>query len=170
MAHGLPGSSVHGVLQARTLEWAAISFSSHFFLDSIYKGYHALFLLLCLTYIPQFHSAFTISRGTVCFRISSIWLKEPTQYANEIIKPRLSPRMQNKSNCTPLRWDFKPPSVSILSSFLIETELPLPLHGHKSPSSSQPVYNPQPPFQLDMATQLSLLNGIWAEGCVQLGL
>ena len=24
----LPGSSVHGVLQARTLEWAAISFSS----------------------------------------------------------------------------------------------------------------------------------------------
>ena len=97
--------------------------------------------------------------------------KEPTQYANEVIKPRLSPRMQNKSNCTHLLWDFKPPSVSILPFFLRETELPLPLHLHKSPHSSrQPVYNSQPPFQLDMATQLSLLNGIWAEGCVQLGL
>ena len=28
MDHGLPGSSVHGILQARILEWAAISFSS----------------------------------------------------------------------------------------------------------------------------------------------
>ena len=26
--HGPPGSSVHGILQARTLEWVAISFSS----------------------------------------------------------------------------------------------------------------------------------------------
>ena len=25
--HGLPGSSVHGILQARILEWVAISFS-----------------------------------------------------------------------------------------------------------------------------------------------
>ena len=28
MDHGLPGSSVHGILQARILEWVAISFSS----------------------------------------------------------------------------------------------------------------------------------------------
>ena len=27
MDHGLPGSSVHGILQARVLEWVAISFS-----------------------------------------------------------------------------------------------------------------------------------------------
>ena len=27
--HGPPGSSVHGILQARVLEWVAISFSSH---------------------------------------------------------------------------------------------------------------------------------------------
>ena len=27
MDHGLPGSSVHGILQARILEWVAISFS-----------------------------------------------------------------------------------------------------------------------------------------------
>ena len=28
MDHGLPGSSVHGILQARTLEWVAIFFSN----------------------------------------------------------------------------------------------------------------------------------------------
>ena len=28
MDHGLPGSCVHGILQARILEWVAISFSS----------------------------------------------------------------------------------------------------------------------------------------------
>ena len=28
MDHGPPGSSVHGVLQARVLEWVAIAFSS----------------------------------------------------------------------------------------------------------------------------------------------
>ena len=27
MDYGLPGSSVHGILQARTLEWVAIPFS-----------------------------------------------------------------------------------------------------------------------------------------------
>ena len=34
MDHGLPGSSVHGMLQARILEWVAISFSSAFLLLS----------------------------------------------------------------------------------------------------------------------------------------
>ena len=29
MGHGLPGSSVHGILQARILEWVAIPFSSN---------------------------------------------------------------------------------------------------------------------------------------------
>ena len=29
MDHGHPGSSVHGILQARILEWAPISFSRH---------------------------------------------------------------------------------------------------------------------------------------------
>ena len=27
--YGLPGSSVHGILQARVLEWVAISFPTH---------------------------------------------------------------------------------------------------------------------------------------------
>ena len=29
MDHSLPGSSIHGILQARVLEWVAIAFSSH---------------------------------------------------------------------------------------------------------------------------------------------
>ena len=48
----LPGSSVHGILQARTLEWAAIAFSTSllYILDSTYKWYHTIFAFLCLTY------------------------------------------------------------------------------------------------------------------------
>ena len=30
MDHSLPGSSVHGILQARVLEWGAIAFSERF--------------------------------------------------------------------------------------------------------------------------------------------
>ena len=30
MGHSLPGSSVHGILQARVLEWGAIAFSERF--------------------------------------------------------------------------------------------------------------------------------------------
>jgi len=29
MVHSLPGSSVHGIFQARTLEWVAIAFSTN---------------------------------------------------------------------------------------------------------------------------------------------
>ena len=29
MDHSLPGSSIHGISQARVLEWSAISFSDH---------------------------------------------------------------------------------------------------------------------------------------------
>ena len=29
MDHSLPGSSIHGILQARVLEWGAIAFSDH---------------------------------------------------------------------------------------------------------------------------------------------
>ena len=31
MDHSLPGSSIHGILQARVLEWVAIAFSGSFF-------------------------------------------------------------------------------------------------------------------------------------------
>ena len=40
----LPDSSIHGILQARVLEWVAISFSG--------VGYYSLPLLLCYCYSP----------------------------------------------------------------------------------------------------------------------
>ena len=71
----LPGSSVHGIFQARVLEWGAIAFSvqhtpilslivrsllflsvlltslpSFFFLESTPKLYHTVFVFLCQTY------------------------------------------------------------------------------------------------------------------------
>ena len=49
----LPGSSVHGIFQARVLEWGAIAFSTHgtweagisFFLDFIYSFFLILAVL-----------------------------------------------------------------------------------------------------------------------------
>src|SRR5574341_70866 len=41
----LPGSSVHGIFQARVLEWGAIAFSVYF-----HVGYHSLLLKKILYY------------------------------------------------------------------------------------------------------------------------
>ena len=38
MDHSLPGSSVHGIFQARVLEWGAIAFS-HINVQTIYKKF-----------------------------------------------------------------------------------------------------------------------------------
>ena len=46
MDHILPGSSVHGIFQARVLEWAAISFSNNIY---IYAAAAAKSLQSCLT-------------------------------------------------------------------------------------------------------------------------
>ena len=35
MDHSLPGSSIHGIVQARVLEWVAISFSTYDSIDTI---------------------------------------------------------------------------------------------------------------------------------------
>ena len=63
-----PGSSIHGIFQARVLEWGAITFSAYsssytleissllsvcmnlLILDISYKWNHSAFFLLCLTY------------------------------------------------------------------------------------------------------------------------
>ena len=45
----LPGSSVHGIFQARVLEWGAIAFSSN------YKLYFPYYVLTCLLLCPGFH-------------------------------------------------------------------------------------------------------------------
>ena len=62
MDSSLPGSSVHGIFQARVLEWGAIAFSAPIniiilyaplnlsILYSTYKQDHTVFVFLCLVY------------------------------------------------------------------------------------------------------------------------
>ena len=42
----LPGSSVHGIFQARVLEWDAIAFSMNFLLIIIYIGGSVTYLVI----------------------------------------------------------------------------------------------------------------------------
>ena len=44
MDHSLPGSSIHGIFQARVLEWGAIAFSGSLMLNLFYSL--LLFLIL----------------------------------------------------------------------------------------------------------------------------
>ena len=50
---GLPGSSIHGIFQARVLEWGAIAFSALKKLDTIEQSYHFTSLFYFLTLIGQ---------------------------------------------------------------------------------------------------------------------
>ena len=47
MDYSLPGSSVHGIFQARVLEWGAIAFSSNSLLEINFCVFR---LLLCVVY------------------------------------------------------------------------------------------------------------------------
>ena len=55
MDYGPPGSSVHGILQARILEWVAISFSNIY----IYTYIHAVY------YIHTFSILYTYMQYTI---------------------------------------------------------------------------------------------------------
>ena len=48
----LPGSSIHGIFQARVLEWVAIAFSGHGFNDDLYNKYPSICIFgseICLS-------------------------------------------------------------------------------------------------------------------------
>ena len=60
----LPGSSVHGICQARVLEWVAIAFSIISFLEDAFLNTECYFLL-----------SFNCSTGTLLFYCSSDFLK-----------------------------------------------------------------------------------------------
>ena len=50
MDHSLPGSSVHGILQARILEWVAISFSNYIEVSFLYTHFLKRFYLKCIEF------------------------------------------------------------------------------------------------------------------------
>ena len=47
----LPGSSVHGIFQARVLEWVAIAFSKFFFMLHIYNSIYKYYIYINYIYI-----------------------------------------------------------------------------------------------------------------------
>ena len=55
----LPGSSIHGIFQARVLEWGAIAFSRWFFLPLIYLA--TVFLILDFLPLKQYRVVTTIT-------------------------------------------------------------------------------------------------------------
>ena len=46
--YSLPGSSVHGIFQARVLEWGAIAFSEGFPTDEQYMYFSVAYLVMCI--------------------------------------------------------------------------------------------------------------------------
>ena len=59
MDYSLPGSSVHGIFQARVLEWGAITFSMHAYLDEFKKQFEIMdyMLLDSSCWIPVYRMA-----------------------------------------------------------------------------------------------------------------
>ena len=45
MDHSLPGSSIHGIFQARVLEWGAIAFSENVVTHLILKTAHTMYII-----------------------------------------------------------------------------------------------------------------------------
>ena len=71
----LPGSSVHGIFQARVLEWVAIAFSDDhcyyifiFVLCSIYSGI-SLWFQICITLMIMLHLSSLLFFGTASVQI-----------------------------------------------------------------------------------------------------
>ena len=88
MDYSLPGSSVHGILQARVLEWGAIAFSYYTILDTIKKRIrdcrHLKIKTLILLSISLIYNLLGYQSSLICiFKI----IKEslPGQYKNTLI-------------------------------------------------------------------------------------
>ena len=65
-----PGSSVHGISQARILEWVAISFTVLFYLNEILKQ---LFELL-LRQIVHIYYLGSVTKKLLCFSVNILVL------------------------------------------------------------------------------------------------
>ena len=64
----------------------------HFFLDSTYKGYHKIFLLLCLTYFTQYE--LVDREGEISYDIPYTWNLKRND-TNEFTKQRFTD-LENK--------------------------------------------------------------------------
>ena len=62
----LPGSSIHGIFQARVLEWGAIAFSEH--VTSVFK----LLLLSCKTYLKLLLPTNVLKDDHICSELDTL--------------------------------------------------------------------------------------------------
>ena len=93
----LPGSSVHGIFQARVLEWGAIAFSRKTVLLT-----HKTNLLWCFHIFKNIYPSVQFSRSVVS---DSLWPPEP----QHVRPPCLSPIPAVHSNpCLLSRWCHEP--------------------------------------------------------------
>ena len=103
--HGLPGSSVHGIFQARVLEWVTIAFSDGFCAkDPLFLVAHlSSWFSLSSPFLYQIHSALYICAGAI--------LK-----AVHLMKKKSSPDVLRKWN-TCFEFGKKSDQIIIQSNF-----------------------------------------------------
>ena len=111
MDHGPPGSPVHGILQARMLEWAAISFSRGVFLT---QGLNSSLLYFQGDSLPLSHQGSPSAHSSIQFShsvMSDSLQPRGLQYARP---PCPSPTPRVYSNSYPLRRGQWQPSPVLL--------------------------------------------------------
>ena len=124
-----PGSSVHGILQARMLEWVAISSSGGIFLTQglILLLLHGRRLLYCLNPPREAHHTKTIKILSWSFphKVSVHFIPNPRGKEQSLSAtspphgPASSPQAENKglsSHGSPLSHHFWPLRISLLWS------------------------------------------------------
>ena len=72
----LPGSSVHGIFQARVLEWVAIAFSLNFLLPSSNSVWMSA-LILCLRWLKGHYVTFALDLFPIGCRVQSLKMWAP---------------------------------------------------------------------------------------------
>ena len=88
-----PGSSIHGIFQARVLEWGAIAFSGNWYshYEKQYGGASKNLKYICYP-DPEATLIFTFSTVLLCWVLSCAWLYGSTPYNPTIPLWEISPK------------------------------------------------------------------------------
>ena len=82
MDYSLPGSSVHGIFQARVLEWGAIAFSDSYLFKIVilyhtmvflFSNYFGIFILFFIVAIPDYILANSVQGFSFLYNLTSIY-------------------------------------------------------------------------------------------------